>query len=83
MIALGELSEGAYGVGRSMRVPREARALVEMAEREGLPWRTAQRAALTAGFATIDARGGLNETQRQIDTLRRSVVTGAFEMRAA
>ena len=38
-------------------------ALLEMAKREGVPWQTAQRAALAAGFATIDARGGAQDAE--------------------
>ena len=68
---------------RSIKVPREARDLVDMAEREGVEWQRAQHLALAAGLMTIEARGGLNETKRQIDALRRSVVTGAFGTRAA
>jgi len=82
-IVFGELPSG-VGVWtrvRPLKVPREARDLVDMAKREGIPWQTAQRMALQAGFATIEARGGFNETKRQVEALRRSVVTQALGLR--
>jgi hypothetical protein len=72
----GELPSGDHGVGRKIaKVPRDARELVRIAEREGIPWQTAQCVALTCGLATIEQRGGLNETSRQVEALRRSVVS--------
>ncbi len=76
--APGEWPEAVGGdklLWRRMNIPREARDLVDMAERERVPWQTAQRLALMAGFATIEARGGLEATKRQAEALRRSVVT--------
>jgi hypothetical protein len=76
----GEWPEGAGGDRRSWRpikVPREARDLVDIAKREGVEWQPVQRVALIVGLKTIEARGGLNETKRQVEALRRSVVTGA------
>ena len=51
---------------------------MDLAKREGVEWQPAQRVALIVGLKTIEARGGLNETKRQVEALRRSVVTGAF-----
>jgi hypothetical protein len=73
--AIGELPSGAHGAGRRTKVPRETRELVEIAETEGVAWQTAQTVALMCGLETIDARGGLNETKRQVEALRRSVVS--------
>jgi hypothetical protein len=73
--AIGELPSGAHGAGRRTKVPREARELVSIAEKEGVAWQTAQIVALTCGLETIDARGGLNETKRQVEAARRSVVS--------
>lgn len=80
--APGEWPEGVYGVGRPIKVPRDARNLVDLARREGVRWQAAQRLVLMAGLATIEARGGLNETKRHIEALKRSVVTQAFGGRA-
>jgi hypothetical protein len=73
--AIGELPSGALGPARRAKVPPAARELVLIAEREGVPWQTAQTVALTCGLATIEARGGLNETKRQVEALRRSVMS--------
>jgi hypothetical protein len=73
--AIGGMPSGAHGAGRRTKVPREARELVMIAEREGVAWQTAQTVALTCGLETIEARGGLNETKRQVEALRRSVVS--------
>ncbi|HEY1778833.1 MAG TPA: hypothetical protein VGG79_00030 [Roseiarcus sp.] len=73
--ALGELPTGAHGAGRRTKVPREARELVQIAEKEGVAWQTAQTVAVTCGLDTIDARGGLNETKRQVEAARRLVVS--------
>ena len=73
--AMGDWPSGAHGAGRKVKVPPEARELVKIAEREGIGWQTAQTVALTCGLATIERRGGLNETKRQVETLRRSVVS--------
>jgi hypothetical protein len=80
--APGEWPEGVYGVGRPIKVPRDARDLVGLARREGVPWQAAQRLALMAGLATIEARGGLKETRRQVEALKRSVVSQGFGGRA-
>jgi hypothetical protein len=74
----GSLEAVSSAKTRSIKVPRDARDLVDMAEREGIEWQRAQHLALAAGLKTIEARGGLNETKRQIEALRRSVVTHAF-----
>ncbi len=74
----GSLEAVSSAKTRSIKVPREARDLVEMAEREGIEWQRAQHLALAAGLKTIEARGGFNETKRQIEALKRSVVTHAF-----
>ena len=73
--AIGDLPTGALGPARRSKVPPEARELVKIAEREGVPWQTAQTIALTCGLATIEARGGLNETKRQVEAMRRSVMS--------
>jgi len=73
--AIGELPSGFHGIGRKTKVPREARELVSIAEREGVEWQVAQCVALTSGLATIEQRGGLNETRRQVEALRRSVLS--------
>jgi hypothetical protein len=73
--AIGELPTGALGPARRSKVPPEARELVKIAEREGVPWQTAQTVALTCGLETIEARGGLNETKRQVEAARRSVMS--------
>jgi hypothetical protein len=66
---------GSHGAGRKVKVPPEARDLVKMAEREGISWQLTQAVALTAGLETIDQRGGLNETKRQVEAARRSVMS--------
>jgi hypothetical protein len=79
--APGEWPESAsldWRLWRPIKVPREARDLVDMARREGVPWQTAQRLALAAGLKTIEARGGLTETRRQVEAGRRGVVTQAW-----
>jgi hypothetical protein len=73
--AIGELPSGPHGAGRRTKVPREARELVEIAEKEGVAWQTAQTVALWSGLETIEARGGLDETKRQVEAARRSVVS--------
>jgi hypothetical protein len=73
--AIGELPSGAHGAGRRTKVPREARELVLIAEKEGVTWQTAQTVAVWCGLETIQARGGLNETKRQVEAARRSVVS--------
>jgi hypothetical protein len=75
MEAIGDLPEGARSPSRKVKIPPEARELVRIAEREGVNWQTAQCVALTCGLATIEERGGVIETRRQIDVLRRSVVS--------
>jgi hypothetical protein len=80
--AIGDLPSGAHTPSRKATVSPEARELVKMAERESVPWQTAQCVALTCGLATIEARGGLNETTRQVEALRRSVMS-QITMRAA
>ena len=72
---IGGAPQGAHGPGRRIKVPSEAQELVRMAEREGVPWQTAQFVALTCGLDTIEARGGFNETKRQVEALRRSVMS--------
>jgi hypothetical protein len=69
------IPSGAHGAGRNVKVPPEARELVKMAEREDIRWQLAQAVALTAGLETIDQRGGLNETRRQVEAARRSVMS--------
>jgi hypothetical protein len=73
--ALGSGLPEIAGGWRSVKVPRDARNLVDMAKREGVQWRRAQRIALLAGFKTIENRGGLNATKAQAEALRRSVVS--------
>jgi hypothetical protein len=73
--AMGEVPSGMHGAGRRTKVPREARELVKIAEKEGVAWQTAQAVALTCGLQAIEARGGLNETKRQVEAARRSVVS--------
>lgn len=51
---------------------------MDIAEREGVEWQPAQRVALIVGLKTVEVRGGLNETKRQVEALRRSFVTGAL-----
>lgn len=80
--AIGVLPTGAHAPGRKVKIPPEARELVEIAGREGVPWQTAQTVALVCGLATIEVRGGLNETKREIEALRRSAVS-QITMRAA
>jgi hypothetical protein len=84
-VALGEASY-ASSVGdsewRAVKVPPEARELVSIAKRDGMEWQRILRVAVLSGLATIEARGGLAETRRQINALRRSVVSQAT-MRAA
>jgi hypothetical protein len=79
----GELTEGAvsHNCEHQVKIPRETRELVEMARRENMPWQRAQRIALTAGLATIEARGGLEETKRQVEAFRRLIRTQAFGSR--
>jgi hypothetical protein len=83
MWAMGDLPTGAHNPNRKMVLPQEARELVKIAEREGVDWQTAQTVALTAGLETIEARGGLAETKRQVEAARRSVVRQSFGGRAA
>jgi hypothetical protein len=71
----GKGTPGTHGRGRKVRVAPEAQELVSMAQREGIDWQVAQRVALTAGLETIERRGGLNETHRQVDEVRRSVMS--------
>ena len=59
---------------RATKIPPEARDLVRIAERDGAEFQRALRVAVLSGLATIDARGGVVETQRQLTALRRSVV---------
>ncbi len=76
--ASGAWPEGVGGnpqLWRRINIPRDARDLAGMSEREHVSWQAAQRLALMAGFATIEARGGLEATKRQAEALRRSVVT--------
>ena len=82
MEAIGDLPTGARSPARKVKIPLEARGLVRIAEREGVNWQTAQCVALTCGLATIEERGGVIETRRQIDALRRSIVP-LFTRRAA
>ncbi len=70
-------ARGAGRVWRNMKLPGEVRGLADMAKREGVSWQDAQRLALIAGFATIDARGGLEAMRCQVEAARRSVVTPA------
>jgi hypothetical protein len=83
--ALGDEAK-ARGISRSpsrvVHIPRETRELVDMAKRENMPWRRAQRVALEAGIETINARGSLAETKRQVEALGRLVRTQAFGLRA-
>ncbi len=79
--APGEWPESAsldWRLWRPIKVPREARDLVDMARREGVPWQTAQRLALAAGLKTIEARGGLTETRQRVEAAWRGVVTQAW-----
>jgi hypothetical protein len=69
------IPSGSHGAGRKAKVPKEAHELVTMAEREDVPWQLAQAVALTAGLETIEQRGGLNETKRQVEAARRSVMS--------
>jgi hypothetical protein len=69
------IPSGSHGAGRKAKVSNDARELVAMAEREDVPWQLAQAVALTAGLETIDRRGGLNETRRQVEAARRSVMS--------
>jgi hypothetical protein len=79
----GELTKSVVGWrARPIHIPRETRDLVGMAARENMPWRRAHRVALEAGIDTIKARGGLIETKRQVEALRRLVRTQAFGLRA-
>lgn len=71
------IPSGACGAGRRVNIPHDARELVKMAEREDIRWQLAQAIALTAGLETIDARGGVNETKRWIETQRRLVMSQA------
>jgi hypothetical protein len=79
----GELAEGVVSrdCNHQVKIPREARDLVDLAKRENMPWQRAQRVALTAGLATIEARGGLAETKRQIEAFRCLIHTQAFGSR--
>jgi hypothetical protein len=81
--AMGEIPSGAMGAGRRIQVPRETRELVKIAKKEGVDWQTAQTVALICGLDTIEARGGLNETRRQVEAARRSVARQTFTGRAA
>jgi hypothetical protein len=71
------IPSGPHGAGRRVNIPHDARELVKMAEREDIGWQLAQAVALTAGLETIDARGGVNETKRWIETQRRLVMSQA------
>jgi hypothetical protein len=73
--ALGIELREVVGGWRSVKVPRDARDLVDMAKREGLQWNRAQRIALLTGFKMIENRGGLNATKARVEALRRSVVS--------
>lgn len=81
----------AGGNFRIRDLPRDATALVSLAEREGVRWQAAQRIAVRAGLRLIEARGGLTETKRQIEAAearhmaaaRRAFAASAVETQAA
>ncbi len=77
----GELPKSSHGLGRQIKVPAEARDLVNIAKREEIDWPRAQRIALVLGLQAIKGRGGVAATKRQTEALRRSVVTQAFGTR--
>jgi hypothetical protein len=77
----GELTESVVSRTHAIKIPRETRDLVDMAERENMPWQRAQRVALRAGLATIETRGGLTETKRQVEAFQRLIHTQAFGSR--
>jgi hypothetical protein len=77
----GSLEDVSSGKSRSIKIPKAARDLVNMAKRERVEWQRAQHLALSAGLMTIEARGGFNETVRQIEALKRTVVMHSLKGR--